>query len=278
MSNLREQVKWGIDSAVTQLPCEDVTRNLLSKLTCFPTFSGHHAMLRIMARILDDNSNTIDVGANRGEVAKHFLRLAPHGEHELFEPQESLVHFLVQRFEGFDNVHIHHKAVGADQHTAEFTQYMKAPTLSTFFPRPELDDYSPNVVSVEVIALDDAALPSRIDAIKIDVEGSETEVLMGGKARLFNDQPYVFFEHNPAAVDASSSSTNEIIRIFREECNLAVYSLRGWLNGSAPLSNDEFVDRTKSGMENDFLAAHPESHKATPDRGQQCIQRRFSRR
>lgn len=132
---VHECLKDVIDACVTRLPCEDYTRTLLSQTTMFPTFRGHHAMIRIMRRVLEDDSHTVDAGANRGRVLKHLLRLAPEGEHDAFEPQSNMTALLTQQFDNYPNINIHCKALGARPGIVNFASYEKAPTLSTFYPR-----------------------------------------------------------------------------------------------------------------------------------------------
>lgn len=265
MATVREAIKYSIDAAVSGLPWEDSARALLSKTAIFPTFRGHHAMVRIMGRVLEADSHTVDAGANDGSVLKHLLRLAPKGEHEAFEPQPDLMPELHKKFGKAPNVHLHNRALGDEEGSAQFTEYTSASRLSTFFPRPEFLIHSPKVIEVEVTTLDSALLPSRLDFLKVDVEGSELQVFQGGQRRLAEEQPYVVFEHNLDAMQAAGVSSDDVFRFLQENCGLAVYSLHNWLDGGEPLSAEELNHRAHS-TEKDFLAAHPDSHRATPSR------------
>lgn len=131
-----------------------------------------------------------------------------------------------------------------------------------------MDAYHPKSIDVEVTTLDTAISSRRLDFLKVDVEGSELEVFQGSQKRLFEDRPYMVFETNQAALQAAGTTSDDIIRFLCDECSLAVYSLHDWLAGKEPLSRDEFEYRVNLGFENDFLAAHQDSHIATPDREQ----------
>jgi len=65
--------------------------------------------------------------------------------------------------------------------------------------------YSGAVSVVDAVRLDDwvaEAAPARIDLIKIDVEGSEMQVLSGGRATLARYRPLLITEYNPACAEA----------------------------------------------------------------------------
>ncbi len=267
MVTVREGIKESIDALVSRLPCEDSARALLSRSSMFPTFRGHHAMVRIMRRVLEVDSYTVDAGANRGDILQHLLRLAPQGDHEAFEPQPNIAALLSERFKDSPNVNIHCKALGSEAGACSFVSYRKAPRLSTFFPRPDLDSYFPECIEVEVATLDTVLLPRKLDFMKVDVEGSELNVFRGAQRRLLTDQPYIVFETNASALRAAGATFAGITQFLGEECSLAVYSLHEWLKGNGPLSADELESRANSGSENDFFAAHPDSHRATPNRG-----------
>jgi len=222
-----------------------------------------------MRRVLEDDSHTVDVGANSGRILKHLIRLAPEGEHDAFEPQPNMTALLTQQFGSYPNVNIHCKALGARPRIVNFTTYENAPTLSTFYPRSDLEAYLPKCIEVEVTTLDTAISSRSLDFAKVDVEGFELEVFQGAQRRLSQDKPYMVFETNQAALQAAGTTCGDLIGFLVDECSLAVYSLHDWLAGKEPLSKDEFENRVNLGFENDFLAAHPDSHRATPVRGQQ---------
>jgi hypothetical protein len=54
----------------------------------------------IISKLLKPNSNSIDVGAHRGDILINMIKAAPEGKHFAFEPLPDLYYFLKTRFNG----------------------------------------------------------------------------------------------------------------------------------------------------------------------------------
>ena len=84
----------------------------------------------------------------------------------------------------------------------------------------EMTDYSPNLITVAAITIDDFFQNKTIkpDVIKIDVEGAETKVLMGMTRLLEKFNPTMFLEIHPANLPLYNSSVSAILmRLMKNE-------------------------------------------------------------
>src|SRR5438132_12398776 len=61
-----------------------------------------HETRRVLMATLRPNSNTVDVGCNRGSILREILQLSPNGRHFAFEPIPSLFVELCRRFPGVE--------------------------------------------------------------------------------------------------------------------------------------------------------------------------------
>ncbi|HUJ47774.1 MAG TPA: FkbM family methyltransferase, partial [Rhizomicrobium sp.] len=98
-------------------------------------------------------------------------------------------------------------------------------------------------VDVETLDKLEAALGlSRIDFIKIDVEGAEASVILGARHVLSTMRPIILLEINDNALRAQATSGEELLSTLRDEFSYDIMAFSGVtgglerLAGSAPLS------------------------------------------
>ena len=148
----------------------------------------------VLASSLRGDGTYVDVGANRGQVLREAVRVAPHGSHVAFEPIPRLAEELAR---AFPQVDCRAKALGARAEQTQFCHFRRLDGWSGLKRHPQISDSrgDPEYITVELSTLDaeiGALVPS---VVKIDVEGAEVAVLEGARAVLAEARPVVIFEH-----------------------------------------------------------------------------------
>lgn len=135
------------------------------------------------------NTIVVDVGANIGNHTLYFA-LALDAEVYAFEPYKISFELLKQNIEInllASKVHAYHQAVGKQKSKAHVIN----PTLNNIGQaKIEISDSG----EVSVCALDDFEFDSAVGIIKIDVEGTEIDVIVGAKRTILKYKPIVFVE------------------------------------------------------------------------------------
>jgi FkbM family methyltransferase len=148
----------------------------------------------VLACTLHGDGTYVDVGANRGQVLREAVRVAPRGRHIAFEPVPSLAAELSRAFPAVD---CRAKAIGARAQTTEFCHFRRLDGWSGLRRNPHISDErgEPEYITVEVSTLDIELEGLRPNVIKIDVEGAELQALEGARSVLRGARPVVIFEH-----------------------------------------------------------------------------------
>lgn len=208
---------------------------------------------RIMKRILNEDSNCIDVGCHVGEFMDWMLEMAPKGRHSGFEPIPWLFEGLKHKYG--NRVRLYDAALSSAPGQAHFQVVKNAPAYSGLRRRkyavekPDIEE-----VQVRVETLDrlfEASDPIRL--LKVDVEGAEFDVLRGAENLLRRDRPYVLFEYGLGSAEFYDSGPDAMYQ-YLQSVGLSLHCLGGFLKGAAPLTASEFMQHFQSGSEYYFLA------------------------
>jgi FkbM family methyltransferase len=208
-----------------------------------------HALEVVLAAVLRQDSNAIDVGANQGVVLDSIVRIAPTGKHLAFEPIPVLHESLVARFPTVD---VRRNALSDVADDTEFTHVLNAPAYSGLRQRNDLPASARDVQRIPVRTerlddlLDDGYIPT---LVKIDVEGAELQVLRGAIETLARNRPFVLFEHGMGGADLYGAHPNELFDLLHG-VGLRIFDL----DGAGPYSRERFEATFSEPIWN-FLAA-----------------------
>jgi len=142
----------------------------------------------------------VDIGCHKGAYLYWLQKKVGHkGKVFAFEPQTKLNNYLhvIKRIFNYQNVVIENKGLSSEQKTLSF--YIPT-TKSGSSPGARIDllekDKKQDKIQIEVIRLDDYFLKQQIfpNFIKIDVEGHEKQVLLGGLELLKQCKPKIIME------------------------------------------------------------------------------------
>jgi FkbM family methyltransferase len=254
----RAGLRQSARSTIIRLGREEQARNLQRHLReARSAFDGElrrnlrddHAMEVILATVLREDSNAIDVGANDGMVLETITRIAPGGEHIAYEPVPELHDDLVRQFPTVD---VRQAALYDAAGTASFTHVLDLASRSGLRQRSDLDVSADRLreISVRTERLDDVLEPHYVPTlIKIDVEGAELGVLRGGVETLHRHRPFVLFEHGIGGADLYDADPTEVFDLL-DASGLRIFDL----DGTGPYSRDRFKATFTEPVWN-FLAA-----------------------
>jgi FkbM family methyltransferase len=195
-----------------------------------------------LAFILEERSNCVDIGGNRGEVLELMAHYAPGGHHFAFEPVPPLAARLAERFPGATIKQIALADYGG---TARFSYVVDADAYSGLSDRNLASNHVIEHIDVEVARLDDV-LPEdfRPDFIKIDVEGAELQVLRGAERVLSEHRPPIWFEHGHGSSGYYGATPDDVWDLL---CGQHGYRIVN-ADGGGPLSREKFFSGTGAEM------------------------------
>lgn len=145
-----------------------------------------------------------DIGANIGTFTTWMARAFPKGKIYSFEPQRSVFQMLSGNaaINNLYNVYTHNIALGKENKKIEFEEpnYFHKNDYGTFsLIENIISEKTKNKIVVEIKTLDSFLeyfnIP-KVHLLKIDVEGMDLDVLIGGVNTIKKNLPVIFIEHS----------------------------------------------------------------------------------
>jgi FkbM family methyltransferase len=223
----------------------DVTKNIkYDRLT-----------LKVLDKVLQKNSNCIDIGCFKGEILLEVLKRSPQGMHMAFEPIPVFYEAIVKKFNQ-KQIKIHNIALSDAAGITNFNYVVDAPAYSGLKKR-DYDGRKPEIEIIEVRTdrLDDV-LPNDylVDLIKIDVEGAEFKVLKGANRILTKSRPTIIFEFGLGASDFYNVTPEAFYKYLAEECGYDIFQLESFLGNKPSLGKENFIEVYNSKKDYYFVA------------------------
>ena len=212
----------------------------------------------LMAQLLEADSCCVDVGAHRGDILRHMVRLAPAGRHHAFEP---LPHLAAELRRRYPQTHVHEVAACDRCGTADFCFVENAAAYSGLRPRLyDRPDPVLRTLSVSTTTLDAAlADEPKIAFLKMDIEGGEYHALLGGAETIRRTRPVIVFEAGHRSTGQYGVSADDLYRLVTEEFGYRLTTLQRHEQGRTPFTAAEFSNNWEQGPDYFFLAYPPES-------------------
>jgi FkbM family methyltransferase len=209
-------------------------------------------VIRLVCR---PDSNCVDVGCHKGEILDLFLQAAPMGAHFGFEPIPDLFQNLEAKYAAHSNCRFYDIALSNQSGTSSFNYVLSNPSYSGLlkrrYDRPNEED---TLITVRTEKLDDIlAADSRVDLMKIDVEGGELMVLEGAVKTLTRCKPTVIFEHGLGASELYGSTPEKVFDLL-EGCGLRISLLDRFLKNAPPFSREAFAKQYYERLNYYFIA------------------------
>ncbi|MCE2919962.1 MAG: FkbM family methyltransferase [Acetobacteraceae bacterium] len=156
-------------------------------------------LIHAVGRYIQPGSVIFDIGANIGLTTCMFSKVASQTRVFSFEPSPEAFGYLTQTIaeNALENVAAHQFAFGAQSGSISFTVNAFSGAASHLAPAGKSLGQGNTLVEVQDLnSFIEREKISRLDFIKIDVEGFELDVLEGGVEALKRLRPIVFLEFN----------------------------------------------------------------------------------
>lgn len=230
-------VKETLNTLMSMPTLGDVVRAIAAEQTIFPNFRVDQNTYYVLRKLLKEDSCCIDIGAHKGEITRMFLQFAPKGNHIAIEPLAECVEHLKSKFESLSNVTILPFAVAENPGKRDFIAVRRSPGFSGFADR-KFSGGDPNLERrvVDAVMLDDIIPPdTRVDLIKLDIEGAELQALKGAERILRTSQPDLLIEFQKTAAPYFEHTPYDMFS-FLSAHGYNIWSLDSWLQERPPLT------------------------------------------
>jgi FkbM family methyltransferase len=214
--------------------------------------------VEVMSRLLRRDSCCVDVGAHRGAILSSMMSAAPEGRHFAFEALPHLAQHLRASFQA-PNVHIHEMAVGDTSGSSTFVHVVNDPGYSGLRERGyDRPDPQLQTITVSVGRIDDVIPADQaVDFIKIDIEGGEYHAMKGAQRTIVRSKPVIVFEAGKRGAPHYGVTAEDLYALVTNDLGYRLSTMRRWLSGEAPYTEDQFVWNWHHGSDFFFIAYPP---------------------
>lgn len=144
-----------------------------------------------------------DIGSNIGTFTTWMAKAFPKGKIHSFEPQRAVFQMLSGNaaINNLYNVYTYNMGLGRENKKVEFQEpnYFQKNDFGTFsLVEDIITDKTENKIVVQINTLDwfvEYYNIPKIHLLKIDVEGMDLDVLVGGRNTIIKNLPVIFIEH-----------------------------------------------------------------------------------
>ena len=182
----------------------------------------------ILKKVLAPDSICIDVGCFRGEILSEMLTHAPDARHIAFEPIPSQFEFLKLHFGSKADIYPY--ALGKENKQTTFQHVISNPTYSGLRQRSYVQDEQIEEITVQERRLDDIVNPDEpVRLVKIDVEGGELDVILGGTKTLKKWKPFIIFEHGAGGADKYGVGPEDLYNVLVKDIGYSLCLMGDYL-------------------------------------------------
>ena len=159
-------------------------------------------MLPLLKEFIKNGDVVLDIGAFIGDHTIYYSKLVgDNGSVIAFEPNRDSFFCLEHNLKAYKNVELINSAIGKEYGFVRTVDVLGNIGMNFLIPD--------NLGGIVIYSLNQMEI-DRIDFIKIDVEGYELDVLIGGKETINKFKPTMLIEINDATLSRQGISRNDI--------------------------------------------------------------------
>ena len=152
----------------------------------------------MVRRIIKNNFNILDIGANIGWYTIHLAKMAPEGNVYSFEPIPKTFRSLekVIILNNLKNVKLMNFGLSEKEDIIEFffdSKLSVAASMRNLYDKQDIEKIKCKVEKLDIV-IERLKIKGNIDFIKCDVEGAELFVIKGAINTLKKNKPIIFIE------------------------------------------------------------------------------------
>lgn len=165
-------------------------------------------MLPLLKEFIKNGDVVLDIGAFIGDHTIYYSKLVgDNGSVIAFEPNRDSFFCLEHNLKAYKNVELINSAIGKEYGFVRTVDVLGNIGMNFLIPD--------NLGGIVIYSLNQMEI-DRIDFIKIDVEGFELDVLIGGKETINKFRPIMVIEINDATLSRQGISRNDIFAWLQE--------------------------------------------------------------
>ena len=165
-------------------------------------------MLPLLKEFIKNGDVVLDIGAFIGDHTIYYSKLVgDNGSVIAFEPNRDSFFCLEHNLKAYKNVELINSAIGKEYGFVRTVDVLGNIGMNFLIPD--------NLGGIVIYSLNQMEI-DRIDFIKIDVEGFELDVLIGGKETINKFKPIMVIEINDATLSRQGISRNDIFAWLQE--------------------------------------------------------------
>lgn len=212
------------------------------------------ASFALIARLAED-AVCVDVGCHKGKFLDPMRRAATRGRFYAFEPIPFLYDMLKSKYRFDQRVNLFNCALSSREGTAVLFVNQRDMGLSGLNARPDrMGADGVSEVTTRLLTLDGLLSETRVDFIKIDVEGAELEVLRGAADTIARGRPIILLEFGLGGAEYFGADADAMFAYFAA-LDYRVYRVDKYVAGREALDIAAFRECYQRNTTYNFVAA-----------------------
>lgn len=194
-------------------------------------------VVQVFLQHLKPDTHFLDIGANIGYYSLLAASHCPQGKVFSFEPDETNFRYLKTSiaYNGFDAIIQAYPLAVSDQDESiiiyDAGSSINSGAIVTAKDKESLSPYvgtaNPAFKTIAAVTLDSFLESTRIDVVKLDIEGHEPFALQGMKQLLQQNQPIIFTEFAPVSLNHIGKTSPETFLQFFVDLGYQISAIDG---------------------------------------------------